>query len=649
MTDPSTGVATTTVTPAAGSHSYTASYAPADATQYDASASPATPYTITGTGAPTDTTTTLTASPQSPQPGGTMVTLTSTTTPAAPGTVTFKDGSTTVGSSMTDPGTGVATTTVTPAVGSHSFTADFAPTDSSAFKTSSSSPPLSYTTTPPPTPTKTTLAVTPASPQVGGATLTLTSTTTPAVAGTVQFMDGATGVGTPVTVDASTGVASTTTVPSVGSHSFTAVFTAADPTAYGQSTSPPVPFTITAPAMAVPTTTGVTATQPSGGGPLTLTSTTVVTGGSAHPAGSVQFADAGSNLGGPVPVDAGGGASYTSLNLPLDGVRTFTAAFTPTDPASFAGSSGSVNYTVQRLTTSTSIATSASSVAAGTTITLTATVSPANAGAVEFFDGAVDLGAATDYSGTTGKATKAVSPAVGTHRYTAQFTPSDTRRIAPSFSAVASVAAGTVPGGTTTTTTLTLSSSGTFVKRGQSVTLTGVLARNAVGVANQSVVLTVTYADGVTNNVSATTTDPSGGYSFTTSPLYNGFFTTTALGVTSNQALTRVIVTYRSAKASVHGHRVTITAETRPGFLTSSSRQERVQLQEVTAGGRPTKGLQIVNARQRRFFSGEAQGTNQIVFNTLGLAKGTYYFVVKVLGTPVNTGASSSIITVKIK
>jgi len=197
--------------------------------------------------------------------------------------------------------------------------------------------------------------------------------------------------------------------------------------------------------------------------------------------------------------------------------------------------------------------------------------------------------------------------------------------------------------------TLKIQTSKVFVKKGERITLTGVLARNAVGISGQDVVLKVTYSDGVTNTVGATKTDASGSYTFTTLPLYNGFFFTQALGVTSDQAFSRVIVTYRSAKASVHGHRVTITAETRPGFLTSSSRQERVQLQEVTAGGRPTKGLQIVNAKQRRFFSGEAQGTNQIVFNTLGLAKGTYHFVVKVLGTPVNTGASSSIITVKIK
>ncbi len=196
--------------------------------------------------------------------------------------------------------------------------------------------------------------------------------------------------------------------------------------------------------------------------------------------------------------------------------------------------------------------------------------------------------------------------------------------------------------------TLKIQTSKVFVNKGERITLTGVLARNAVGISGQDVVLKVTYSDGVTNTVGATKTDASGNYVFTTMPLYNGFFFTQALGVTSDQAFSRVILTYRSARAAVRGNKVTVTAETRPGFLTSSSRQERVQLLLVDSRGRQLKVLQLVNAKQRKFFPGEAQGTNQIAFKTQTLAKGTYRLVVKVIGTPVNTGASSKTITVTI-
>lgn len=61
----------------------------------------------------------------------------------------------------------------------------------------------------------------------------------------------------------------------------------------------------------------------------------------------------------------------------------------------------------------------------GTNVTLTATVSPAAAGSVHFFDGATDLGAGT-YNATTGVATKSTNTlSVGTHTLTAQFTSSD--------------------------------------------------------------------------------------------------------------------------------------------------------------------------------------------------------------------------------
>ena len=102
-------------------------------------------------------------------------------------------------------------------------------------------------------PTTTTLQATPASPQPSGTSVTLKATVSPAVAGTVQFYDGTTALGSPVAVSAGTASFASSTF-AVGSHSFTAVFnpTAGDEinantataSTYAGSTSAAVPYTI---------------------------------------------------------------------------------------------------------------------------------------------------------------------------------------------------------------------------------------------------------------------------------------------------------------------------------------------------------------------------------------------------------------------
>ena len=95
--------------------------------------------------APTSTTTTLSVSPSSTAAQGATVTLTATVSPSAAGTVTFKDGLTTIGSG-TISGSTTSMTTSSLSVGAHSLTATFTPTDTNAFSGSSSSA-TSYTIT----------------------------------------------------------------------------------------------------------------------------------------------------------------------------------------------------------------------------------------------------------------------------------------------------------------------------------------------------------------------------------------------------------------------------------------------------------------------------------------------------------------------
>ena len=106
---------------------------------------------------------------------------------------------------------------------------------------------------PAPVPQATTisLAVAPPSPQPAGTSVTLTATVSPSnAAGSVQFLDGASAIGAPVTVVAGSASKATSAL-TVGGHSLTAVFTPANPpsnpTAFTGSTSSAVPFTVATP------------------------------------------------------------------------------------------------------------------------------------------------------------------------------------------------------------------------------------------------------------------------------------------------------------------------------------------------------------------------------------------------------------------
>jgi len=122
------------VTPAVGTHSYTAKFIPANAANFTTSTSSATSYTINA--APitaTATTTALTVSPTSPRVFGTAVTLSATVSPTtAVGTFQFSDNLAPLD------GPGAATKTVTPAVGTHSYTVTFIPAFAADFTTSAS-------------------------------------------------------------------------------------------------------------------------------------------------------------------------------------------------------------------------------------------------------------------------------------------------------------------------------------------------------------------------------------------------------------------------------------------------------------------------------------------------------------------------------
>src|SRR5208282_5776890 len=141
---------------------------------------------VTPTTQATATTTTLMASNTSP-PTGSSVTLTATTSPsAATGTVTFLDGSTTVGTGTLS--SGIATYTVSAiTAGTHSYTAVYGGNSTYAASTSAA---VTVTASSTQTATTTTLTASNTAP-AAGSSVTLTATTSPSAAtGTVTFLDG---------------------------------------------------------------------------------------------------------------------------------------------------------------------------------------------------------------------------------------------------------------------------------------------------------------------------------------------------------------------------------------------------------------------------------------------------------------------------
>jgi phosphate transport system substrate-binding protein len=201
-----------------------------------------------GTGgamAPTATTITLDSAPASPLAAHTVETLTATIRPLpAAGSVQFKDGSGDICGPVAVSG-GSASTTTMLAPGRHSLTAVFIPTDMSE-ASASTSPAVSAAVSAPPgaKPTKTTFLVVPSGTVLQGTPVILVAQVTPAdAAGTVQFMDGNTALGSPRPVFGGFALTVTSKL-APGPHALTAVFTPAAQAVFEPSAPPPMSLTV---------------------------------------------------------------------------------------------------------------------------------------------------------------------------------------------------------------------------------------------------------------------------------------------------------------------------------------------------------------------------------------------------------------------
>ena len=436
--------------------------------------------------------TSLSALPANPSVGD-MVTLTATVSPSsATGTVTFKDGATTLSTSAVSGGIATFTTTSL-GVGVHSLTATY---NGDSNFTSSTSSPQSVTVSK----TNTTTAVTATpNPAVSGQTVTLTATVSPSTAtGSILFKDGAT---TLATVAISGGTAShTLNSLSVGNHTITAEYSG--DAAYNSSSGN---TSLSIIKIDTSTTLVVSNANPIFGTSITFTATV-----SPSATGSVTFKDGATTLA--TVALSGSTASYSTSLLTVGG-HTVTAEYSG-DSTHNPSISANVGVTVGKITTSTSLSASATSVDVGTHVTLTASVSPSATGIVIFKDGATTIATvALDGSSSATFTTNALS--VGAHSITAAYQGNSTHD--GSTSSVVTITVNVIA------TNTTLSASATNIVFPASVTLVATVspasAGGSVTFKDGSVILgTVTLSNG-TASLTVNTLSP-GNHAITAS--YSG-------------------------------------------------------------------------------------------------------------------------------
>ena len=448
------------------------------------------------------TTTTVTASLTS-EVFGLAETLTATVAVATPGTgpatgtVTFKDGTTVLGTGNLSTANGVTTATyktMTPfSTGTHPITVVYSGDNNDLTSTSS---PLNLVVNPDATTTTVAASVNPAT---FGQAVTLTATvavTNPGTAtptGMVTFKDGTTVLGTGV-VSTSNSVTTATfktpTTLTVGTHPITAVYSGDidDLT----STSAPVSLVV----KNATSTTVATATNPAAfGQAVTLTATVAVASpGTGTPTGTVNFMD-GNTVLGTGTLSTANSVTTATYKTPVTlavASHAITAVYLG-DTNNLTSTSATLSLVIKNATTTTLVA-SANSAVIGQPVTLTATIaitSPGTGtptGTVTFMDGATVLGTgtlSTTNSVTTAMFTTLPTFAAGTHAITALYG-GDTNDLTST-----SAALSLVVNNPTTTTLVASANSAAF---GQPVTLTATIA----GSGTSTPIGTVTFKDGTT-------------------------------------------------------------------------------------------------------------------------------------------------------
>ncbi|HEY5788781.1 MAG TPA: Ig-like domain repeat protein [Microlunatus sp.] len=414
-------------------------------------------------------------------------------------------------------------------------------------------------------PTTTAVTTTP-NPSTFGQTVTLravvTSGANPVTAGTVQFRDGATNLAPPVPVDGDGVATLTASALAVGSHTITAAYS-------GTAVLAESSGTVTQVVNRADSTTVLTSSlNPSDFGDLVTFTATVTAGGSPLTTGSVQFAVDGTDTGGPLAIDGSGQATFTTGGLAA-GTHEITA--THGGSTNYGPSGDDLDQVVNKLLTTTDLATSGSPSSFGQLVTFTANVTvtgdgdAATGGSVQFRDGTTDLGAPVAViAGTATYDTATLT--VGTHTITAAYL--GTAALGTSSDSLDQVVGQAL-------STTVVSSSGTPSIFGDPVTFTAIVASGGQPVVGG----TVQFLDGTTNLggpvtvvAGGTATYQAEDLSVGTHPITATFSGTTEIaGSTSGtfdqvvEKAPTVVVLTTAPDPSTFGQLVTLTAEVTVG------------------------------------------------------------------------------------
>jgi hypothetical protein len=432
------------------------------------------------------TTNQLTVSP-SPASFGQTITLTSTVSVIAPaggvpiGTVTFRDGSVTIGQVRLTNGVAVLQTS-TLAAGTHNLTAIWFGDGNNI---GSTSPVVAEVVSSAPKTPSATVVTASADPTVTGQSVTFTALVTGSggtPTGSVTFLNG---TSTLASVPLSNGSASySTALAAAGSLSITAVY-GGDGT-YAASTSSPLTQTVN------PASSSVALTSSTGnstaGQSVTFTAVvTAVAPGAGTPTGSVTFFNGTTSLGSATL--SGGTATFATAALPV-GSDSVTAVYNG-DGNYASATSQAVAETVNQPSvgsTATLLSTSLSPSIYSQAVTFTAQVTSSSGtptGTVTFMNGTATLATKTLSGGIATFSTSTLP--VGTLNITAVYSGSST------FTGSTSAAVTQTVKGATTTNQLVVSPT-TTPTFGQTLTLTSTVSilAPASGIPNG----TVTFRDG---------------------------------------------------------------------------------------------------------------------------------------------------------
>jgi Big-like domain-containing protein/VCBS repeat protein len=427
---------------------------------YQSSASPTISQVVSGN--QSVNTTTALATSGTPSFINQPVTFTATLNPASgtiPNgeTVTFYNGTNTLGTAATAAGQAAFTTSSLPA-GSNSITATYA--GDGTYQSSTSKVVNQVVKL---TPTNTTLTSS-LNPSTYGQAVTFSVAVTPqsgsgTPTGTVILKNGSAALGS-VTLSNGAGTYTTSTL-AAGSLSISASYGG---DANFASSSAALSQTVN---VATTTTTLTSTPNPSSLNQTVTFTATVASQYGGKPTGNVTFKEGTTVLG-----NAALALERASLNYAFSTTGTFQVVATYTGDASDSGSvSNTLPQTVGGISTTTTLTSSGSPAYAGQTITFTATVTPSsgaipNGETVTFYDGAVSMGTGATQGGTATLATSAL--AVGTHSITATYAGDATYTTSTSKILRQTVSLG--PSATT------LASNANPASYGQPVTLTATVA-----------------------------------------------------------------------------------------------------------------------------------------------------------------------------